>query len=778
MAELAEVSGKSIDEIKADVRKLAEEFQKNGDNIPLSYKKAYDKIGVYSEKAEKKIKQSSDEAKEEVKDDADEMGKSHKKNSEKASNSWKKTFSVLGNVGTAGLKVLGVATTAAVTGLTALGTAAVNTFADYEQLVGGVETLFGAGGQSLGEYAASVGTSITEIKAEYDSLQNAQAEVLDNASKAYKTAGLSANDYMETVTSFAAALKQSTASELEAAEAADQAIIDMSDNANKMGTSMESIQNAYQGFAKQNYTMLDNLKLGYGGTKDEMKRLLADATALTGIEYDLDSLSDVYEAIHVIQTELGITGTTTKEASTTISGSANAMKAAWENLLVGVADDTQDLDALVESFVDSAVTVAENLIPRIGTAIKGSFNLVTQLVPVIAEQLPGLVDGLIPQLLESGIGIVTWLVEGMQENVPTLIEKGYELLQNLVEGFVEGIPEYLPLVLDFVQQMGDSLSEKVPIFIQKGFELLSRLADGIVSAIPILVEKVPTIISTFANIINDNFPTILLKGAEIVWKLISGIISAIPTIIANIPQIISAIVDTIMAFQWLNLGKNIIDFFVNGIKNMMGIVKGAGESVLNTIKTAIQNLPEMLMNFGKNGVTSLANGIKGLLSFVKRATTTIFNGIINTFTSLPGKMLSIGKDLITGLWNGITSKTDWLLGKIGEFGSGILDKVKGVFDVNSPSKEFEYIGKMCVAGYEKGVEEFEDTPLTMTRNVKASLGAMKHNINGGSYAGVPKGVGNVYQTVYVNKEVSTADELARAMRLEARWGMVRSVPVG
>ena len=688
------------------------------------------------------------------------------------------------------MKLFAAGTTAAATGLSVLGTAAVNTYADYEQLVGGVETLFGASGKSLQEYADAVGKKQYEVYHEHKALMEAENEVLHNASIAYETAGLSANAYMETVTGIAAALKQSTGSEMEAALAADQAIIDMADNANKMGTSMESIQNAYMGFAKGNYTMLDNLKLGYGGTATEMARLINDSGVLGDAMIDLGDkqnigaalsevgLAKMYEAIHVVQTELGITGTTSEEAFSTITGSMNAMKASWENLLVGVADDTQDFDALVNNFVNSAVTFAGNVLPRIGTAIQGSFNLVTQIVPIIAEQLPSLVEGLVPQLLESGIGIVTWLVEGIQENVPTLIEKGYELLQNLADGFAEGFPDFYSRYLDFIQQLGDSLAEKAPVFIQKGFELLSRLADGIVSAIPILVEKVPTIISTFANIINDNFPTILLKGAEIVWKLISGIISAIPTIIANIPQIISAIVDTFMAFQWLNLGKNIIDFFANGVKNMAGVVKKAGETVFNSIKDVIKNLPNTLANLGKSAMYSLGSTISGLKSYIMTNALKIVSAIESTMLKLPSKMLSIGKDLITGLWNGITDKTDWLLGKIGEFGSGIINKVKDIFGVKSPSRVFKYIGEMCVAGYSEGVEGFEDTPLTMTRNVKASLGAMKHNINGGSYAGVPKGAGNVYQTVYVNKEVSTADELARAMRLEARWGMVRSVPVG
>ena len=267
---------------------------------------------------------------------------------------------------------------------------------------------------------------MSEVREEYGNLMTAQNEVMKNASEAYETAGLSANEYMDTVSGFAASLKQSTSNELEAAQAANQAVIDMADNANKMGTSMGSIQNAYQGFAKQNYTMLDNLKLGYGGTKEEMQRLLEDATKLSGVQYDISSLKDVYEAIHVIQDELGITGTTAKEASTTIQGSVNAMKSAWQNLLVGVADDTQDFDGLVDDFVETVGTVAENVLPRVEIALNGVGNLVEELVPVILERVPEIANDILPDLMQSGMDMITSIITGLQENLPALLSGGSE----------------------------------------------------------------------------------------------------------------------------------------------------------------------------------------------------------------------------------------------------------------------------------------------------------------------------------------------------------------
>lgn len=619
---------------------------------------------------------------------------------------------------------------------------------------------------------------MNEVRNEFQSLESAQAEVMKNAANAYKTAGLSQNEYMESVTSFAAALKQSTANELEAAKAADQAIIDMSDNANKMGTSMEAIQNAYQGFAKQNYTMLDNLKLGYGGTKEEMARLIEDAEKLSGMEYDMGNLSDVYEAIHVIQTDLGITGTTIKEAEATISGSLSMMKSSWSNLITGIADENANFDQLITNFVDSTAIAAENLIPRFETAIGGVGQLIESLLPVVVERIPVIFEEVIPNVLESGGNIALSLMQGFSDNLPTIIESskgivtsliqgittalpeligsisgivtqlytaiseegpvlleaGYTLLYDLISGFVEGIPNVLPKILEFVQGLGDTLAEQAPIWIQKGFEMLSMLVDGIVSAFPILVERVPEIISTFANIINDNFPTILAKGVELIWQLITGLLSAIPTIIANIPQIISAIVDAFMAFQWINLGGNLIKMLTDGVKSMIGAVKGAGDTIFAAFKTALQNLPATLSNLGSNAIQIMCNAINGLLGLAKGAATTIFNGIVSVITTLPSKLISIGGEIVKGLWKGITDNAGWIMGQIGEFASGIINKVKGVFKVESPSKEFAYIGKMCVAGFDVGTEDFEDsaenierTAGDMTRNIKASMGTMSAN---------------------------------------------------
>lgn len=315
--------------------------------------------------------------------------------------------------------------------------ASIEAYAEYEQLVGGVETLF----------------------------KNSAGVVQQYAANAYKTAGLSANQYMETVTSFSASLLQSLGGDTQAAaEYADMAITDMADNANKMGSSIESIQTAYQGFAKQNYTMLDNLKLGYGGTKTEMERLLADAEKLSGVKYDISNLSDVYEAIHVIQTELGITGTTAKEASTTIQGSVASVKAAWQNLLVGLADDSQDFDGLVNNFVDSVVTAGDNLLPRIEKTLDGIAKLITALAPKIIPIIVEVIENNLPLLLNAAAEIVAVLAKGIIMAMPELLTVVGELMVSALQELDKKSQEWGERGREFVQQLKQGFSQKASDF--------------------------------------------------------------------------------------------------------------------------------------------------------------------------------------------------------------------------------------------------------------------------------------------------------------------------
>ena len=609
-----------------------------------------------------------------------------------------KGFSVgikkLGSIAKGGLALTGAAIAGVTAAFGAMTKASLDSVASLEQNLGGVETLF---------------------------KENAQA-VIDNANKAYKTAGMSANAYMQSVTSFAASLLQSVAGNTEeAARIADMAMVDMSDNANKMGTSMELIQNAYQGFAKQNYTMLDNLKLGYGGTKEEMQRLLKDAEKLSGVKYDISNLSDVYNAIHVIQGELGITGTTAKEAATTIQGSMDSAKAAFDNFLNGSGSPAELAEAMVTAGKNIVSAMAE-IVPRLAQTIPELKRLVVDglrdafsgdslqsLIDAGRNMVTNVLSGFresIPKFLSIAGGLTTAFIETAKNTVPQLLQTGYEIISNIISGIVEAIPEALPKILDFVQGIGEKLAEAAPIMIQKGFELLGKLVEGIVTAFPILVSRVPEIISTFANIINDNFPTILMKGAELLGQLIMGLMQAIPTLIANIPQIISAIVDTIMAFQWLNLGKNIIKFFGDGIGAMKDFVLQKGKSILDGIKNAFLKLPSTLMNIGKSAIQGLGNAISSAIGFVKTAASNIVQAVVSTISSIPGKMLSIGKNIVKGLWNGISNMTGWIADKVMGFANSVLGGIKKALGIHSPSKRMrDEVGKYMAIGMGVGFEK-------------------------------------------------------------------------
>lgn len=569
---------------------------------------------------------------------------------------------VLGKIGSAvntAVKASAAAVGAASAGVAALGTACINAYADYEQLAGGVETLFKDSADTIQTYA-------------------------DNA---YKTAGLSANEYMETVTSFSASLLQSLDGDTEkAAAAADLAITDMADNANKMGTAMESIQYAYQGFAKQNYTMLDNLKLGYGGTKEEMQRLLADAEKLSGVKYDLSSYADIVEAIHVIQTEMGITGTTAKEASTTIQGSVASMKAAWANLMVGMADDTQNFDMLLSNFIESIGTVADNLLPRIGVVIEGMGKLVAGLAPEIASALPTLTNELLPNLVELGVQSISALVQGIQENgdslaagalsivgtlaegiaelLPMVADTAASLVVSLADGLTESLPDIIPIAIETISTLVENLTENANTVIEAGIQIILALGEGLIAALPQLIETVPQIVINIANVINDNAPKLIDTALYLITRLAVGLVQAIPTLVVNIPKIIEAIVAAFMAFQWLNLGKQLIDGVANGVKK-------AGESMATAAKNAFSKFKAKIT--GSEVATELKN---------------------------------IGKYIIDGIVGGIKNSLSKIANIAGKIKDTLLSKLKGLFKIASPSKLMkEEVGTYIGEGIAVGIEE-------------------------------------------------------------------------
>lgn len=469
----------------------------------------------------------------------------------------------LGSIAKTGLKTVAVATGVVASAFAGIVTASVNARGEIEQSLGGVETLF----------------------------KDSADKVIKNANNAFKTAGMSANEYMQNVTSFSASLLQSVAGDTnKAADIADMAMTDMSDNANKMGTSMEAITDAYQGFAKQNYTMLDNLKLGYGGTKTEMERLLADAQKITGIKYDINNLSDVYEAIHVIQGELGITGTTAKEASETLQGSFSAMKASWNNFLSGAGDLSQ--------VVDTATDVVKNV------------------VRIVNEAIPDIVSSIsksLPELLELGGEILQQLIQGIITYLPELMNSAGQILSSLAQGIIQTLPQLLPVVLQIIQTLITNLTNSLPQIIQVGFQVILQLATGIAQMLPTLIPEAVNCIVTLVEGLLDNIDQLIDAGIQLIIGLAEGLINALPTLIEKIPVIIEKLINAI-------------------VRNLPKIVEAGIKLVVMLAKGLIQAIPQLLSKIPE-----------------------IIGAIVKGLGEGVSKVAEVGKNIIQGLWNGISN---------------------------------------------------------------------------------------------------------------------------
>lgn len=523
--------------------------------------------------------------------------------------------------------------------------ASVKAYAEQEQLVGGVETLF----------------------------KNSAPAIQKYANDAYKTSGLSANKYMETVTSFSASMIQSVGGDTaKAAELSDMAITDMSDNANKMGTSMDSIIETYQSLAKGNYEMLDNLKLGYGGTKTEMQRLIKDAAKIdSSIDANSMSYSNMVKAIHAVQDNMGITGTTAKEAEGTISGSLASLKAAWGNVLPALIQGGDAFDQTVENLVQTATTFGKNILPAIKSALTGVTQLIAELAPMIAAEIPTLVVDLLPQLVNAAISMVQSLLDAIQSNVgaiasaatailtslvqfiltglPQLIIVGVQLIISLVQGIAQQLPQLIPMAIQAITTLVISLINMLPQLIQAGIQLIVALVqglvaslpqlipagveavlaliNGIVGAIPQLIEAIVALIPVIIQAIIQNLPQILSAGIQILVALINGLGQALPQLMSFMPQIISAIVDTLKEIDLLQVGKDIVQGLINGISSMLGAVKDAAKNVASGAANAIKgflniNSPSKLMiEYGQYTGVGLAKGMQNTQDTVSGAAT-------------------------------------------------------------------------------------------------------------------------------------------------------------
>ena len=648
-----------------------------------------------------------------------------------ATNSASKMSSVMKGIGSSAIKVgkgLAVAGAAAATAVTALVSKSVGAFSDYEQLTGGVETLFGSGGRSVEEYAQSVGKSVSDIQGKYDSLMSAQNAVLENANKAYMTAGMSANEYMDTVTGFSASLISSLGGDTnKAADYANSALVDMSDNANKMGTDMESIKNAYQGFAKQNYTMLDNLKLGYGGTQEEMKRLLSDAEKLTGQRYDISSFADITQAIHAIQTQMDITGTTAKEASTTISGSWGSLKAAFQNVLVGLTTGGDMFDQSLDALINTAVTFGQNIIPAIKGALSGVGYLIEGLAPVIGETIPPLINDLAPTLANSAVSLISSLVNGLTQNatqfseclsnmiivavagistvVPQLLDAASKIVSNLMQGLTNSMPQIVNGAVTLVEGLVNGLVNNIPLLIMGAVQLVASLANGLIENLPRIIDAGVNLITGIISASYSMMPQIIQTGVQLVVNLAIGLVQAIPQLITALPQITGSIVNGFMSINWFDLGLQLIKSIWEGIKSigsemwngvkektseLWGGVKNVVSEKLNNIKSAYDAhggglkgatfaAIEGVKEYYRTGYDAINQLTGGKLGEVVNAVGEKMEVVKGKFSEAFGNVKNTVMTIFENIKNGITEKISAAVNKVKEIFGSIADKVSDVW---------------------------------------------------------------------------------------------------
>lgn len=605
-------------------------------------------------------------------------------------------------------KAAGVAIGAAATAIGVLTKKSVEAYSNYEQLVGGVETLFGAGGRSIEQYAKDEGKTVAQVEKEYNKLMSAQDKVMRNAADAYKTSGLSANEYMETVTSFAASLTSSLGGNTKkAASYADQAIIDMSDNANKMGSSMESIQNAYQGFAKQNYNMLDNLKLGYGGTQQEMFRLMQDAAKLDktfakSADFSLDekghltaSFADITQAIHIVQNELGITGTTAHEATETIQGSLNMTKSAWDNLVTGFADPEADIGALIENLMQSVFGYVDeggeyvkgaldNLIPAVQQALEGIGAFMDEAIPQLLQKLPDQLEWILPLLITAATSLVTGLVSALPSIISVLVAQIPSIMTQITNAIIDTAPAFIDAgmqlftmlgdgvkkAVDYVKANGetilnkvlDTITAKLPTFLDNGVKLITNLANGLFNALPTVISKAGQIMSKLIAFIISNAPTILSKGMELIVNLAQGLLKALPNIISSITQITTGLIRQLIAAipTIIETGFRLIGQLAAGlIKALPNIIKSAGE---------------------------------------------LIKGMVNVWKSYD--WLTVGKNVISGIINGLKSMGSAVVSAMVDIAKSAMNAIKNFFGIKSPSRKMrDEVGKNIVLGMIQGVND-------------------------------------------------------------------------
>lgn len=623
----------------------------------------------------------------------------------KGTNDCDSAFSKTGGKAAAFGKAVAAGAAVAGAAVVALGKKSLDLYADYEQLVGGVETLF----------------------------KDSSDIVMNYANQAYKTAGLSANEYMETITGFSASLLQSLGGDTKkAAEYGNQAVIDMSDNANKMGTDIARIQDAYQGFAKQNFTMLDNLKLGYGGTREEMERLLEDANRINAehgkmTDYSIDSFADITEAIHVVQTEMGITGTTSKEAATTIQGSLKMVQGAWTNLLTGLGDENADIDQLLNNLIDSITTAAKNIMPRITLIITGMVKAIKQLAP----EIPKILKNMLPELITG--------------------------VQGLIEGLVAVLPDLLQVIMDVIPMLFEALAEMAPMLIEAAAQLILIFCENLETLLPMIIN---TIIKALPQII-------------------VALVKAIPTLVRALVSALIALCN-----MFMEPGKMFMQWLWNGIKTKAPVIA-------KNLLTWAKSLPKKIKTGLGSLVSIAATWIAGLAKTVKTKITSLASNVLGWAKRIPqkiksglGSLKSAGTNLITGLWNGMKSKFNSVVSWAKGMAAKLPKAVRKVLGIKSPSRVMMEIGGYVTEGFAKGiadkikvakaaVSELADIPINAdypTTPVAPVAGLISRAVRGASGL-VADNSSTVNQTINFNQPVTTPAETARALKMQATYGL-------
>lgn len=560
---------------------------------------------------------------------------------------------------------------------------------------GGISAAVGAGATAIGALTKSSLDAVSSLEQNVGGVQtlfkDSADKVIASANEAYKTAGMSANDYMSTVTSFSASLLQGLNGDTaKAADVSNQAIVDMSDNANKMGTSIELIQNAYQGFAKQNYTMLDNLKLGYGGTAAEMARLINDTGVMgkdfTATAKNVNSVSfdKIIEAIHKTQDSMGITGTTAKEAATTIEGSISSMKASWDNFLAG----SGTVDELVDSVKTAAGVVVDNLsqiIPRLAEGL-----------PELAEQLgsmiPDLFNQILPPIIEGGTSLINGIVAVLPTLISTILPSLITGVTAVVQSLVAALPGILSALASVIPQLITAIMTMLPLILQAGIDIIVQLANGLASAIPTLLPQIVDLVVQIANTLIENLPLLITAAITLFLALVEGLLEALPQIIESLPTLISAIIDALIEAIPLIIDCG-VQLFVALIENLPAIIEAivkAAPQIVDSLVKGFLELKDELKDVGTKLMQKLGDGLNGMMS------------------NLVASAKSIGGNIVDGLWNGIKSGWDWLTGKVSDLASSLFDSAKKALGIASPSKKFRWIGEMCVAGFDEGLDGLMD----------------------------------------------------------------------